>query len=108
METERSLNTKSKQTKFDPLPRIRELIGKREYRVVPHAIERQLKRSVSLRDILFVLNHGFHEEEKDGFDTKRQHWRYAIRGKTPDGVDIRVVVSIENKVIVITVIKPGK
>lgn len=73
-----------------------------------HAIERQIQRKVSLRDIVFVLMHGFHEEGKDQFDVRRQSWRYAIRGKTPDNMDVRVVVAIENMVVVITVIKPER
>lgn len=102
------LSQKTKKLKFNLLPQIRELIAKNKYRLKLHAIERQIQRSVSLRDTLFVLMHGSHEEEKDSFDIQRQHWRYAIRGKTPDGIDIRVVIAIENMVIVITVIKPGK
>lgn len=97
-----------KQLKLNPLPKIRELLEKGRYKFKPHAVQRQAQRLISVRDTLFVLNHGFHEEEKDQFDIRRQHWRYAIRGKTPDGVDIRVVVAIENMVVVITVIKLGK
>ncbi len=93
---------------FNPLVRIRELVGKNKYRLVPHAIERRLERSIALRDILFVLMNGYHENEKSGFDNKRQAGRYAIRGKTPDGIDIRVVVAIESAVVIITVIRPGK
>jgi hypothetical protein len=102
------LGQKAKKQRLNLLSQIRGLIAKNKYRLVPHAIERQLQRSVSLRDTLFVLMHGSHEEEKDSFDIKRQQWRYAVRGKTPDDVDVRVVVTIENMVIVITVIKPGK
>jgi hypothetical protein len=102
------LKQKSENRKIAPLRHIRELIDRNRYRVKAHAIVRQIQRSVSLRDVIFILKHGFHEEEKDQFDIKRQSWRYAIRGKTPDGIDIRVVVAIEKMVIVITVIKPGR
>ena len=98
----------TEKPKLNPLVLIRELIEKNKYKVKAHAIERQIQRSVSLRDTLFVLKHGIHEGGKDQFDVKRQSWRYAIRGKTPDNVDIRVVVAVENLVVIITVIKPGR
>lgn len=98
----------SKKPSTNPLNEIRELIAKNRYRLAPHAIARRIERSIALRDILFVLNHGFHEINQDGFDIKRQSHRYAIRGKTPDGVDIRVAVAIENMVVIITVIKPER
>ena len=63
---------------------------------------------MSLRDTLFVLSHGVHEKARDQFDVQRQCWKYAVRGKTADGTDVRVIVVIEDVVIVITVIKPGK
>lgn len=101
------MNQKAKKPKFDPLSQIRGLVEKNKYRLKKHAIERQIQRSVSLRDTIFVLMHGSHEEAKDEFNVERQQWRYAVRGKTPDGIDVRVIVAIENMVIVITVIKPG-
>lgn len=98
----------SRKPRINPLKEIRELVAANRYRLVPHAIARKIERSVALRDILFVLNHGFHETSQDGFDIKRQSDRYAIRGKTPDGIDIRIAVAIDNMVVIITVIKLGK
>jgi hypothetical protein len=39
----------------------------------------------------------------DQFDGKRQSWKYAIHGKTLDGEWIRVIVTFENKMVIITV-----
>jgi hypothetical protein len=98
----------NRKPRINPLKEIRELLKANRYRMVSHAIARTIERSVALRDILFVLNHGVHEVSQDGFDVKRQSARYAIRGKTPDGVDLRVAVAIENMVVIITVIKPRR
>jgi hypothetical protein len=72
-----------------------------------HAIERQEKRHISLPDILRVLEYGRHESEKDIFDTKYQRWKHAIRGRSINGIDLRVIVAFHEKMAIITVIRVG-
>lgn len=70
-----------------------------------HAIERIDKRRVSFQDVLFVLETGYREEVKDSYDEAFQNWKYAIRGKTLEKDDIRVIITIsEDNIIIITVV----
>ncbi len=68
-------------------------------------MERLGQRSLELSDLMFVLLNGVHEEKMTQFDTKKQAWKYAIRGKTLEGVELRTVVSFDGHMIVITVIR---
>ena len=70
-----------------------------------HAVDRKTERSINLPDILFVLKFGHREKVKDSFDAKRQAWKYAIRGKTSGGVDVRVIVAVEETMVIITVMR---
>lgn len=87
------------------LEKIKEHIETRKYRVTEHAMERLHSRSLLLPHILDVLQRGFHEKEKTLFNNKCQAWNYAIRGRTVNGVDVRVVVAFEGDMIIITVVR---
>ena len=87
---------------------IREKIQQGKYRISTHAIDRQNKRKIDARDILYVLKQGVHEESKTGFDVGHQTWNYAIRGKTQDGHELRVIIAFSDEMIVITVILLSK
>ena len=55
-------------------------------------------------DVLFVLKNGYHEKQKTSFDEEFQKWKYAVRGKTLDEVDIRIIVAFyDNGMMIITV-----
>lgn len=95
----------AKTTDLDLLRKIREHVQKGTYILVKHAIERQQERSIMLPDVLRVLEHGRHEREKDIYDVKRQVWKHAIRGKTINGIDLRVVVAFQREMVIITVIR---
>jgi hypothetical protein len=86
------------------LDRIRMCVEDGRYRITWHARLRQQQRSIILPDILFVLLNGRHEKMRDQFDEAFLVWNYAIRGMTPAGDDVRVVVSFdqENFLLVIT------
>lgn len=73
-----------------------------------HAIERYIERGVTPQDALYVLLNGFHEKRKDSFDQDSQLWKYAIRGKTRDEKDVRVVVKLVKEMLIVTIIKIGK
>jgi len=73
--------------------------------VSAHALQRQNERLVSLEDVLYVLKTGVREEKKDLFDVKRQMWKYAIYGKTKDEIKLRVIISFEEEMILITVMR---
>ena len=70
-----------------------------------HAIDRQKERGIRLPEVLYVLERGRHEREKDLYSVKKQLWKHAIRGKTIDGLDLRVIVAFDKKMVIITVIR---
>ena len=87
------------------LEKIRWCIERRKFRLTPHCVTRQKQRSIGLPDITFVLLNGFHEEEKTKFNEEFNTWKYAIRGKTLDKIDIRVIVAFEKDMVIITAIR---
>lgn len=97
----------SKKPKHDEnlLAKIKKYVANGKYRVSKHAIKRQNEREINLPKVLYVLTHGYHEENKSLFDTKFQTWKYAIRGKTIDGIDARIVIAFADDLIIITVIR---
>ena len=76
-----------------------------DYKFSHHATQRGEERFVTYQDALYVLANGIHEENKTSFDFKRKTWKYAIRGKTTDGFDTRVVVAFVEGMVIITVIR---
>jgi hypothetical protein len=62
------------------------------------------ERGIILPEILQVLGTGRHEKAKDDFEERFQSWNYAIRGKTVDGRELRIVVGFDPTLMVITVI----
>ena len=97
---------------MSPSLKTNELLGKiiehlqeGSYIVSMHALERQNQRLVDLKSVLYVLKNGTHEKDKDLFDVKRQMWKYAIRGKTLDGINLRIIVAFEKEMVIITVMR---
>jgi hypothetical protein len=69
-----------------------------------HAIGREIEREIELPDVLHVLKTGRHEKSKTKFDEIFNSWKYAIRGNTLEGLDIRVIVAFgEDDMLIITV-----
>ena len=92
----------------DPIKKAREHIRKGTYIIRKHAMDRQEERMIQLADILNVLEHGFHEEKHSLFDTKYQLWKYAIRGKSLDRDDLRVIIAFPQEMAIITVMRITK
>lgn len=77
-----------------------------KYTQTIHALKRESERSIDLPDTLYVLKTGRHEKSKTTFDEIFQTWKYAIRGRTLDNEDIRVVIAFDDEdMLIITVIK---
>jgi hypothetical protein len=95
----------AKKTDTDILQKVKEHVRNGTYILREHAIERQNERCIRLPDVLRVLEYGRHEKEKDIFSVKYQCWKHAIRGKTVNGVDLRVIVTFHEKMAIITVIR---
>jgi hypothetical protein len=98
-----------KQDKTPQIKNLLEVIGKsiqnKNYRFSKHAIERGIERFISFKDALHVLENGFHNEKKTSFDNRQRTWKYAIEGKTTDGINTRVIVAFERGMVVITIIR---
>lgn len=70
-----------------------------------HATQRQKERGILRPEVLYVLQRGHHERRKDRYEKRFQAWNYAIRGKTGDKKELRVIVSFDkNNMLVITAI----
>ena len=92
-------------SQFDDLfPMIRHCLDMGIYRQSKHAIERELERKIDLPDVLYVLKNGYHEKRKTSFDEAFQTWKYAVRGKTLDEIDVRIIIAFEDSgMMIITV-----
>ena len=91
------------------LEHIREALDAGRFLDTVHTTQRQAERQITRPEMLYVLRHGWHEKRKDVFDTRYHAWNYAIRGKTIDGRPLRVVVSFEDRgLLIITAIALGE
>lgn len=79
------------------LERIVTCISTGAYRDTYHAIERRQQRHITLPEIIHVLTTGRYEKSKDKFDETFNAWNYAMRGRTLDGLDLRVIVSFDEE-----------
>lgn len=98
-------NKTTRPSRLDDLfPKIHYCVSLGLYRQSRHAIGRELERKINLSDVLYVLKNGYHEKRKTSFDETFQTWKYAIRGKTLDEMDIRVIIAFDDTgMMIITV-----
>ena len=88
---------------------IRLCIEEGRYLDTRHASERKLERQINRPEILYVLKKGYHEKKNDKFDGFYGAWNYAVRGKTVDRRELRIIVSFaENGMLIITAIELKK
>lgn len=67
------------------------------------------ERDITRPEILYVLKNGHHEKRKDKFDEFYKAWNYAVRGKTLDRRELRIVVSFDKDgMLIITAIDLSK
>ena len=80
-------------------------IEERRVRQTFHAVQRGKQRKINLPGMLYVLKNGYHEKRKTSFDEVFNRWKYAIRGMTVDSLDARVIISFDERgMIIITAI----
>lgn len=101
---------KGRPPKIEDLQRrIHEALDEGRFRDVVHARERQAERDITRPEYLYVLRNGYHEARKDEYKPEFCAWNYAVRGRTVDGRDLRVVVSFEEDgMLIITTIEVGR
>jgi hypothetical protein len=93
------------------LSRARELVSAGRYRDTRHSSRRRAEREIILPEIIQAILSGWHERRKDEFKPEWNSWNYAIRGKTDDSRDLRVVVAFEegaSLLILVTAVDLGK
>lgn len=66
------------------------------------------ERNIDLPEVIYILQHGWHEKNKDTFDTAHQSWNYAVRGKTVDQRNLRIIVVLEEDMLIVTTIDLDK
>lgn len=62
-----------------------------------HSKLRQGERIVTFPEIIQVLETGWHEKIKDEWKDEFQAWNYAIRGKTLNGLELRIPVFFDDE-----------
>jgi hypothetical protein len=80
-------------------------ITSRTYRFSKHASEEQARDDIDVQDTLYVLATGIHERNKTIFDNVFQTWKYAIKGKTEDLKNVRVIIAFSSEMMIITVME---
>jgi len=88
------------------LLRVRAAVWIGRYRDTRHAGERREERGITLPEVRRVLEDGWHEAARDSFQEEWKAWNYAIRGRTVDRRDLRIVVSFDDEgfLLIITAI----
>ena len=91
----------------DLLARVQKCLDNGKYLFTNHALIRKKERVLTIPKITQqVLRTGYHEKKKDQWDFSHKAWNYAIRGKTIDNEELRVIVSFdENGMLIITAIR---
>jgi len=87
---------------------IRHAIETGSYLDTRHASDRRSERFISRLEMEYILVNGRHEKRKDQYEEAYEGWSYAIRGETIDKRDLRIVISFEDKMLVITAMEVGK
>ncbi len=92
------------------MDRIRETLDSGRYLDMLHAEKRQRQRKITRPEYIYVLRHGYHEARKDKFEELYKSWNYAVRGKTIDKRDLRVIVAFDDSemLLIITTIEVGR
>lgn len=89
----------------DLLNKIKKALLSGKYQETEHAKQRAKERGIIGADSEYVLKTGSHEPSKDKFDEIYSEWNYAIRGKTLDKRELRIIVTFdEDGLLLISVI----
>ena len=88
----------------DPLHEIRNYLKYDRVFETGHALQRLQQREVTHFEYKYVLSHGQREKSRDRYDEKFEEWTYSMKGKTLENRTLRVIVSFNIKLNVITVI----
>jgi len=97
----------SKLTNEELLKRVHHAVETGDYLDTRHVTYRKNERGISRLEIEYVLKNGWNEKRKDKFDDAYSSWNYAMRGKTIDKRDLRIVITFQGKMLIITAMEVG-
>jgi hypothetical protein len=87
------------------MPAVHMALDQGRYLYSNHAMDRQNQRRINRAEVLQVLRTGHHEKAKDTYDAAHKAWNYAVRGKSLDLRELRIVVSFDQAgMLIITAI----
>ena len=90
------------------MQRVRKCLENGDYLDTFHSNLRQRERMISRMEIIQILRSGWHEKAKDRYDKHHQAWNYAVRGKTIDDRELRIIISFEGvQLLIVTAIELG-
>jgi hypothetical protein len=87
--------------------KVHEAVASGEYRILPHARQRCSERDVAAPDIENALMTGRHVPRRDRYDEPYQAWSYCFEGASVDSDALRIVVSFDDWMLVVTVVRLG-
>jgi hypothetical protein len=88
----------------DLVSEVRAAVQEGRYAFSHHARARLLERDIARPEVRQVLLTGFHEKAKDSYNTLFNSWDYAFRGRTVERRELRVIIAMEDGLVIITVI----
>jgi hypothetical protein len=75
------------------------------YNYTAHAGQRMRERNIVDAEVKGVLEFARWEKSKDTYDEEHECWKYAVRGETVDGRNLRlIVVELDPDLLIITTI----
>ncbi len=116
LSTSGDADKKLSETAKDPnvLGEVARLVGLNKVRVLRHANERMGERNVIYFELLQALAKAKRDSARDRYSDEFKSWQYSLEGKTKDDRLLRIGVSFETvkgtneRLLVVTVIDPGK
>jgi len=81
------------------LARIRKLWDEGAVRWAEHAMQRSLERGLDMQDVQHVIRYG----QVVAWSRPRTWWRHEIEGKAVEGRWARVIVEINGKLVIVSV-----
>ncbi len=96
-----------KKTTSELFAEIEEALNDKNYVFSDHAEKRSKSRkNVNDLEVVRILKSKDkrHEASKDKFEKGNADWNYHIRGKNSDGDRVRIAISFDSEMIIITVI----
>ncbi|APJ04107.1 DUF4258 domain-containing protein [Silvanigrella aquatica] len=93
-----------KHSESEILEKVKISIETGSYIILPHARLRTKERKVLPKDIECALLNGKRTKKRDRQDALLKTWSYAFEGSTIDKRELRVIVTIDDLLKIVTVV----